>query len=259
MRGLGPDPRAVDRVRREVGHPDHGDQVEPVQHRPEPVGPHDRVRHPRGPLGAAARGGLRADHPDRHRADRAGDHLRTGAARWRSTGGGCPLLELIGEVDRHRRVLRLGPDRHGREPAGRHQEPGGLRVPGSAGPAHGPLRPGGPDPRAGPGPREGPTRAALRRAGVRRPVVLAPQGGPRRLRGREPASTSPATCGCAASCPAAASWPGRRSDVGLYDYALATYEAADRFRHQDAEGFVRLWGLGVATWAARQVNRQRRR
>ena len=24
-----------------------------------------------------------------------------------------------------------------------------------------------------------------------------------------------------------------------------------RFRHQDAEGFVRLWGLGVATWAAR--------
>jgi argininosuccinate synthase len=48
---------------------------------------------------------------------------------------------------------------------------------------------------------------------------------------------------------------GRRSDVGLYDYSLATYEAADRFRHQDAEGFVRLWGLGVATWAARQVNR----
>src|SRR3984957_4252825 len=38
---------------------------------------------------------------------------------------------------------------------------------------------------------------------------------------------------------------GRRSEVGLYDYALATYEAADRFRHQDAEGFVRLWGLGV--------------
>jgi argininosuccinate synthase len=47
---------------------------------------------------------------------------------------------------------------------------------------------------------------------------------------------------------------GRRSEVGLYDYSLATYEAADRFRHQDAEGFVRLWGLGVATWAARQVN-----
>jgi len=48
---------------------------------------------------------------------------------------------------------------------------------------------------------------------------------------------------------------GRRSEVGLYDYSLATYEAADRFRHQDAEGFVRLWGLGVSTWAAKQVNR----
>ncbi|HEX3459663.1 MAG TPA: argininosuccinate synthase [Acidimicrobiales bacterium] len=45
---------------------------------------------------------------------------------------------------------------------------------------------------------------------------------------------------------------GRRSPIGLYDYGLATYDAADTFRHQDAEGFVRLWGLGVATWSARQ-------
>jgi len=49
---------------------------------------------------------------------------------------------------------------------------------------------------------------------------------------------------------------GRRSEVGLYDYTLATYEAADRFRHSDAEGFVRIWGLGVATWAAKQANTQ---
>jgi argininosuccinate synthase len=49
---------------------------------------------------------------------------------------------------------------------------------------------------------------------------------------------------------------GRRSEVGLYDYGLATYEAADRFRHQDAEGFVRLWGLGIETWAARQVHQE---
>ncbi|HEX2700002.1 MAG TPA: argininosuccinate synthase [Acidimicrobiales bacterium] len=48
---------------------------------------------------------------------------------------------------------------------------------------------------------------------------------------------------------------GRRSDVGLYDYGLATYEAADKFRHEDAEGFVRLWGLGIETWANRQVRR----
>jgi argininosuccinate synthase len=45
---------------------------------------------------------------------------------------------------------------------------------------------------------------------------------------------------------------GRRSPHGLYDYGLATYDAADSFRHEDAAGFVRLWGLGVETWAARQ-------
>jgi argininosuccinate synthase len=45
---------------------------------------------------------------------------------------------------------------------------------------------------------------------------------------------------------------GRRADRGLYDYALATYEAEDAFRHEDAAGFVRLWGLSVETWSRRQ-------
>jgi argininosuccinate synthase len=45
---------------------------------------------------------------------------------------------------------------------------------------------------------------------------------------------------------------GRRSPVALYDHGLATYDAADSFRHGDAEGFVRLFGLGIETWAARQ-------
>jgi argininosuccinate synthase len=45
---------------------------------------------------------------------------------------------------------------------------------------------------------------------------------------------------------------GRRSPTSLYDYGLATYDAADTFRHRDAEGFVRLWGLSVETWARRQ-------
>jgi argininosuccinate synthase len=48
---------------------------------------------------------------------------------------------------------------------------------------------------------------------------------------------------------------GRRSDYSLYDYGLATYDAADSFNHQDSEGFVRLWGLGIETWAARQSTR----
>ncbi|HEY8523488.1 MAG TPA: argininosuccinate synthase [Acidimicrobiales bacterium] len=45
---------------------------------------------------------------------------------------------------------------------------------------------------------------------------------------------------------------GRRSPHSLYDYGLATYDAADRFRHEDSEGFVRLWGLGIQTWASVQ-------
>ncbi|HVM07143.1 MAG TPA: argininosuccinate synthase [Acidimicrobiales bacterium] len=45
---------------------------------------------------------------------------------------------------------------------------------------------------------------------------------------------------------------GRRSDASLYDYALATYDAEDSFRHEDSAGFVRLWGLGIETWAQRQ-------
>jgi argininosuccinate synthase len=45
---------------------------------------------------------------------------------------------------------------------------------------------------------------------------------------------------------------GRRSPSALYDYGLATYDAADTFRHSDSEGFVRIYGLGVKTWAQRQ-------
>ncbi len=45
---------------------------------------------------------------------------------------------------------------------------------------------------------------------------------------------------------------GRRSPASLYDHGLATYDATDTFRHQDAEGFVRIWGLGVARWATVQ-------
>jgi argininosuccinate synthase len=45
---------------------------------------------------------------------------------------------------------------------------------------------------------------------------------------------------------------GRRSPMSLYDHGLATYDASDTFEHKDAEGFSRIWGLGLATWAARQ-------
>ena len=38
---------------------------------------------------------------------------------------------------------------------------------------------------------------------------------------------------------------GRRAPRGLYDHDLATYDAEDAFRHEDSEGFVRLWGLSA--------------
>jgi argininosuccinate synthase len=52
--------------------------------------------------------------------------------------------------------------------------------------------------------------------------------------------------------PGRCSVAGRRSDRGLYDYGLATYAADDAFRHEDAAGFVRLWGLGLETVARKQ-------
>jgi len=45
---------------------------------------------------------------------------------------------------------------------------------------------------------------------------------------------------------------GRRSEHALYDESLATYGAADSFDHTHAEGFVRLWGLPLKTWSAKQ-------
>jgi argininosuccinate synthase len=45
---------------------------------------------------------------------------------------------------------------------------------------------------------------------------------------------------------------GRRGPDALYDHGLATYDAADTFQHADSEGYVKIYGLGVKTWAARQ-------
>ncbi|HVM20193.1 MAG TPA: argininosuccinate synthase [Egibacteraceae bacterium] len=49
-----------------------------------------------------------------------------------------------------------------------------------------------------------------------------------------------------------ASVAGRRSEVGLYDHDLATYDEQDKFDHTQAEGFVRLWGLPTRVWSRRQ-------
>jgi len=73
-----------------------------------------------------------------------------------------------------------------------------------------------------------------------------------RLRCEAGGGPGPGTAGALGACPGWCGVVGRRSPLGLYDHDLATYEAADKFRHQDAEGFVRIFGLGTETWAARQ-------
>jgi argininosuccinate synthase len=50
----------------------------------------------------------------------------------------------------------------------------------------------------------------------------------------------------------AATVVGRRSDIGLYDHDLATYDEEDQFDHTQAEGFVKLWGLPTKVWSRRQ-------
>src|SRR5436190_11952836 len=52
---------------------------------------------------------------------------------------------------------------------------------------------------------------------------------------------------------------GRKSPYALYDHALATYDAGDRFDHTAAVGFIKIWGLPVevaARKAPKAVGRQ---
>jgi argininosuccinate synthase len=42
---------------------------------------------------------------------------------------------------------------------------------------------------------------------------------------------------------------GRKSPFALYDQGLATYDEGDKFDHTAAEGFIKIWGLPVETFA----------
>jgi len=44
----------------------------------------------------------------------------------------------------------------------------------------------------------------------------------------------------------------RESKESLYDFSLATYEAADAFSQDSAKGFIELFGLPLKVWAKRQ-------
>jgi argininosuccinate synthase len=45
---------------------------------------------------------------------------------------------------------------------------------------------------------------------------------------------------------------GRRSEHSLYDLSLATYGSDDAFDQSDAAGYVRLYGLPLKVWSAKQ-------
>jgi len=48
---------------------------------------------------------------------------------------------------------------------------------------------------------------------------------------------------------------GRRSEHSLYDLSLATYGSGDAFDQSDAKGYVRLYGLPLKVWSAKQGTR----
>jgi len=52
--------------------------------------------------------------------------------------------------------------------------------------------------------------------------------------------------------PGACTVVGRRSDGSLYDLSLATYGGGDAFDQSDARGYLRLYGLPLRVWAAKQ-------
>ena len=105
--------------------------------------------------------------------------------------------------------------------------------------------------RARPHAREGPPRAALRRARVRRPVVLAAARGARRVRRSHRSATSPATCGSGSS-PGAASWPGGGPSAASTTTSSRPTTPPTRSATRTPPGFVRLWGLSVETWPRQQ-------
>jgi argininosuccinate synthase len=55
--------------------------------------------------------------------------------------------------------------------------------------------------------------------------------------------------------PGACTVVGRRSAASLYDLSLATYGHEDAFDQRHAEGFVKLWGLPLKVWSAKQGER----
>ena len=139
------------------------------------------------PWARAARGRVVADHGAGRRGPR--DHRRLRAGHPGVARRAWPAAARADRrAQRRRRVPTAGVGSTWSRTAGsgiKSRET--YEAPAAPGPDHGPRRPGEHLPRARPVPREAAARGPLRRPGLRRAVVLAAQGGLRRVHRREPA------------------------------------------------------------------------
>ena len=233
-------------------HPGRGHQGEAVLDRRQPLGPCDRVRRDGGPVGRAARGRV-ADDRGRPRPSRVSSSSGFEQGVPVSLDGErMPLHELIIELNHvvgsygWGRLDMVENRRVGIKSRETYEAPGALALM----MAHADLE-----------------SITLERDLQREKIRLEHRYAELVYDGLwfSPAAARPSTRSSTRrqeprhrrGPPAARARPllrrrpaqRRRS---LYDYGLATYDAADRFRHADSEGFVRLWGLGVQTWSGIQ-------
>ena len=224
--GLGDVEGRLRRVRGQVRDPDRGDRREDLLDRREPLGPRHRVRGDRGPLGVAPDDaytltrmtaaepvevvvGFEAGAPVSLDGESL-DSLDAHRARWPPS----PASRGFGRIDmvENRRV--------GIKSREVYECPAALALLA----AHSDLEDLTLERDVAP--REDPPRAPVGRARLRRDVVLAAQGGPRRLRREHPAPRDRRGPDALRGARACCTIEGRRSPVALYDHDLATYDAA---------------------------------
>ena len=164
------------------------------------------------------------------------------------------VLQAIEELNAPRRRAGRRPARHGRGPAGRHQEPRGLR---------------GARARR----RSSPRTRSWRTLTVERDLARFKRGVEQRwaelvydglwfsplkraldefVRQSQEHVTGEIRLTLHGGT---ATVTGRRSEASLYDFDLATYDAGDTFDQSLAKGFVELWGLPSKIAAQRDLQR----
>ena len=233
--------------------PDRDDQAQPVLDRPERLGPRGRDRLPRGHLERPDQGRLhlhrRPDVPAGRRRGR--HHVRAGRARRARRRPGHAAAGDPGDEPPRRRPGRR-PHRHRRGPPRRHQVPRGLRGPRCDRPHRG--APGARERhgRARAGPVQAGRRAALVRAGLRRPVVLPAEEVARRVRRRHAALRLRRR----PDRPARRPRDGHRPPLGRVACTTSTSRRttrATRSTRRPPEGFIEIYGLSSKLAAARDV------